>query len=108
MSGIPKKPTDPKETKPVEEGDELPSKETSPSEGSVEDGSTPPVIAVGRIVHYVTSSGSTRPAIIAGVLDDGVVDVVVFNSTGAQFVETVFDDKFPGETPGTVFWPEIH
>jgi hypothetical protein len=61
---------------------------------------------IGRIVHYVTASGSIRPAIISRVSDDAV-DVTVFNSTGAVPVSEVpFDPEFPGETPGTVFWPE--
>jgi hypothetical protein len=68
------------------------------------DGPTP---AIGRIVHYVTAQGTIRPAIIAGLKGDETVEVVVFNSDGAVFINKApFDNEFPGETPGTVFWPK--
>lgn len=61
---------------------------------------------IGRIVHYVTSAGTIRPAIITLVSEE-TVDLTVFNSQGAVAVDTVsFDNELPGETPGTAFWPE--
>jgi hypothetical protein len=66
-----------------------------------------PTPAIGRIVQYVTAQGTIRPAIIAGLKGDETVEVVVFNSDGAVFINKApFDNEFPGETPGTVFWPK--
>jgi hypothetical protein len=65
-----------------------------------------PEPAIGRIVQYVTRSGTIRPAIITAV-SKFAVDLTVFNSTGAVPINgATFDAETPGDKPGTVFWPE--
>lgn len=64
---------------------------------------------VGRIVHYQaygTPGGEfksvPRAAIIAGVHDDGQIDVVVFNPQGLFFNTVKLVDE---PTPGCANWP---
>mgnify|MGYP006363377563 CR=1 FL=1 len=66
-----------------------------------------PSLALGRVVYYVTGSGTVRPAVITQINDDaaGDVDLTVFNSSGATPVKSVLHDE--GLEPGTYHWPEV-
>lgn len=58
---------------------------------------------IGRIVRYVTPQETVRPAIITAV-DEGVVDLTIFNSAGAAPATRVrFDEE--GDIPHTWHWP---
>ncbi len=65
-----------------------------------------PEPSIGRMVRYVTVSQTIRPAVITRVHEDDVVDLTVFNSLGAQPVESVT----PGSEDeiGTYHWPEFN
>jgi hypothetical protein len=80
-------------------------------------------VSIGRIVHY-TSLGSApqggvqefpsvcRAAIVTSVIDvsSGAVTLTVFNPTGDNKVEAMFDVEYLGlngsATPGRWHWPE--
>lgn len=64
----------------------------------------PQAPALGRVVIYVTAQGTERPAIITRV-DDELVDLTVFNSSGAVAVVDVALD--PDKSEGTYSWPVI-
>lgn len=66
--------------------------------------------SIGRIVHYVSYgtpggeyTSECRAAVVAGVVDEGMVDLVVFNPTGLFFNRCTQDDNNRG---GTWHWPE--
>lgn len=80
-------------------------------------------ISVGRIVHYVSLGSAPqngfqqfpsecRAAIVTSVLDvsSGLVTLTVFNPTGFQFTEALFDVDYlalgTSATPGHWHWPE--
>lgn len=68
-----------------------------------------PFVTVGRIVHYRTRSGGVRPAIVAGVVEDlgnrAYVQLVVFNSTGGQYLDDVYLAGEPSDRAGSAFFP---
>jgi hypothetical protein len=67
--------------------------------------------SIGRIVHYVApgSADGTYPpahraAVITEVDSTGLVSLMVFNPTGAHWVQELAYDE--GGTPFTWHWPE--
>lgn len=64
-----------------------------------------PKASIGRIVRYVTAQGSIRPAIISGLVEEDEVQLTVFNSQGAVFVDHVPFAPKEYEVPGTYHWP---
>lgn len=66
-----------------------------------------PVVVPGRIVYYVTSSGRVRPAIIAGVVEESLLQVVVFNSTGGQYMDNVQLVSADEAEAGEAFFPNV-
>lgn len=66
-----------------------------------------PTLALGRVVYYVTGSGTVRPAVITQINDEetGDVDLTVFNSQGA--VPAVGAVHSTDLEPGTYYWPEV-
>lgn len=68
-----------------------------------------PFVTVGRIVHYRTRSGGFRPGIVAGVVEDlgdrAYVQLVVFNSTGGQYLDDVYLTDESSAQVGSAFFP---
>lgn len=60
------------------------------------------VPTIGRAVHYTTSSGKTRPAVITD-LDDGITSLTVMNPLGCHYVEDVEFSEEP--QPNHWSWP---
>lgn len=71
-----------------------------------------PVLDLGRMVRYVTASGTERPAVVTRINNGGAegagsVDLTVFNSQGAVPVTDVeHDSEF--QQPHTWHWPEFN
>jgi len=70
------------------------------------------VAKVGRVVIYVTVTGTFRPAIITKVNGDETVDLTVFNSEGAVAVQNVKHESIEQEwiedatdIAGSYHWP---
>lgn len=75
--------------------------------------SSEPVLALGRMVRYVTASETVRPAVVTRINNGGAegagsVDLTVFNSLGAQPVSDVEHMEYDPEVamPNTWHWPE--
>jgi hypothetical protein len=68
-----------------------------------------PVLALGRMVRYVTASETVRPAVVTRI-NEGSVDLTVFNSRGAVPVFDVRPAEYDPEVPleNTYHWPESH
>jgi hypothetical protein len=68
-----------------------------------------PVLALGRMVRYVTASETVRPAVVTRI-DGDRVDLTVFNSQGAVPVAGVKQAEYDPEVPleNTYHWPESH
>jgi hypothetical protein len=63
-----------------------------------------PGVAIGRIVHYVTTDGQEKAAIISDVYHDDVVALHVMDTYGVNVVFQVgFSEKKAGHT---WHWPE--
>lgn len=60
------------------------------------------VPSISRIVLYTTGQGTVRPAIITGLLEDGDVQLTVFNSEGAVPTEASFSEE---SIAGCWNWP---
>lgn len=67
---------------------------------------------VGRIVHYVSYgtpkgefTSQCRAAIVAGVNEDGALDLAILNPTGMFFNQSVMGDHTENQG-GTWHWPE--
>lgn len=65
-------------------------------------------LSIGRIVHYKsfgTPGGEyhseCRAAIVAGINEDGLAELVILNPTGL-----FFNACTPGDSGGTWHWPE--
>jgi len=68
--------------------------------------------SVGRIVHYVSYgtpkgefTSQCRAAIVAGVNEDGTLDLAILNPTGMFFNQSVMGDLTENQG-GTWHWPE--
>lgn len=64
-----------------------------------------PKASIGRIVRYVTAQGTVRPAIISGLVEEDEVQLTVFNSQGAAFVDHVPFAPEELAVPGSYHWP---
>lgn len=72
-----------------------------------------PVLALGRMVRYVTASETVRPAVVTRINNGGAegagsVDLTVFNSEGAVPVVNVEHFEYDPEVAmsNTWHWPE--
>lgn len=65
-----------------------------------------PVLALGRVIRYITGEGTVRPAMVTKIHSETQVDLTVFNSEGAVPVTGVLFEDAEEDIPGTCHWPD--